>query len=333
MVAKVGTDSLGESYLDNFRSHGVDTAHVGRTPEAATGVAQITVDDAGENVIIIVPGANGLLSAADVAAAGGAFDGARVLLTQLEVPVPTTVAALRAGRAAGLLTVFNSAPAPTAPLPPELFTLCDVVCPNETEAALMTGMPTETLAEAEAAARRIIEMGAKSVVMTSGGSRGCMLVSPDAPKPLHVEVPPELRGAKVVDTTGAGDGFLGALAHSWPRDARSPTRSPAPSTSPLSPCKSAGLGLTRRPRCCRSSSASRPPPRRRPPPRPPPPPSRHCSFTSDRRCCRAAATAKGRRRATPSTRRCDRGWWWGSARARRRGTRSSVWSNVWGRAS
>ena len=212
MVAKVGTDSLGESYLDNFRQMGVDTAHVGRTPEAATGVAQITVDDAGENVIIIVPGANGLLSAADVAAAGGAFDGARVLLTQLEVPVPTTVAALRAGRAAGLLTVFNSAPAPTAPLPPELFTLCDVVCPNETEAALMTGMPTETLAEAEAAARRIIEMGAKSVVMTLG-SRGCMLVSPDEPKPLHVEVPPALRGAKVVDTTGAGDGFLGALAH------------------------------------------------------------------------------------------------------------------------
>ena len=204
MVAKVGTDSLGESYLDNFRQMGVDTAHVGRTPEAATGVAQITVDDAGENVIIIVPGANGLLSAADVAAAGGAFDGARVLLTQLEVPVPTTVAALRAGRAAGLLTVFNSAPAPTAPLPPELFTLCDVVCPNETEAALMTGMPTETLAEAEAAARRIIEMGAKSVVMTLG-SRGCMLVSPDEPKPLHVEVPPELRGAKVVDTTGAGE--------------------------------------------------------------------------------------------------------------------------------
>ena len=99
MVAKVGTDSLGESYLDNFRQMGVDTAHVGRTPEAATGVAQITVDDAGENVIIIVPGANGLLSAADVAEAGGAFDGARVLLTQLEVPVPTTVAALRAGRA------------------------------------------------------------------------------------------------------------------------------------------------------------------------------------------------------------------------------------------
>ena len=96
-----------------------------------------------------MPGANGLLGPADVdaAAAGGAFAASRVLLTQLEVPLAATLSALRHARAAGLTTVFNAAPAPTSPLPDELWPLVDVFCPNETEAALVTGLPTKTLAE------------------------------------------------------------------------------------------------------------------------------------------------------------------------------------------
>ncbi|EOD26318.1 hypothetical protein EMIHUDRAFT_73582 [Emiliania huxleyi CCMP1516] len=220
MVAKLGTDSLGEASIANFHSLGVDTSHVTTTGAAASGVAQITVAASGQNQILIVPGANGELCAADIDAAAPAFAASRVLLTQLEVPVPATLAALKAGRAAGLTTVFNSAPAPTEPLPDELYPLCDVVCPNETETALLTGetalarsMPTDTIEECEAAARAILAKGSGAVVMTLGGrGRRCMLVLPGQPA-THVQVPPHLRAESVADTTGAGDGFLGALAH------------------------------------------------------------------------------------------------------------------------
>ena len=97
----------------------MDTTHVGCTAEAASGVAQITVNAEGENEIVIVPGANGKLTPDDVSAASPAFARAEVLLTQLEVPMAVNLAALRAGRAAGLMTVFNAAPAPTEPLPDE----------------------------------------------------------------------------------------------------------------------------------------------------------------------------------------------------------------------
>jgi ribokinase len=122
------------------------------------------------------------------------------------------IAALRAGRRAGLVTVFNSAPAPSEPLPDELYMLCDIICPNETETALLTGMPTNTLEQCEAAARAIIKKGAKSVVLTLG-ERGCMLVREGNVPALHVPVPEDMRDIKVLDTTGAGDGFLGGLAH------------------------------------------------------------------------------------------------------------------------
>ena len=211
MVAKLGADNLGEATLANFRSLGVDTEYVTTTAAAASGVAQITVDAKGQNEIVIVPGANAELCAADVDAAAAAFARSRVLLTQLEVPVPTTLAALRAGRTAGLVTVFNSAPAPTEPLPDELYGLCDIVCPNESETALLTGMRTDTIEECEAAARAILAKGSKAVVMTLG-ARGCMLVEPGQPV-VHVPVPAGLQAERVVDTTGAGDGFLGAMAH------------------------------------------------------------------------------------------------------------------------
>ena len=115
MVAKVGADSLGASTLGNFASFGVDAAHVGKTKTAASGIAHIVVDGAGENQIIIVAGANGELAPADVDKADAAIAGAKVVLTQLEVPLATTMRALERGRRAGALTVFNAAPAPTEP--------------------------------------------------------------------------------------------------------------------------------------------------------------------------------------------------------------------------
>ena len=210
MVAKVGADSLGASTLGNFASFGVDAAHVAQTKSAASGVAHIVVDGAGENQIIIVAGANGELAPADVDKADAAIAGARVVLTQLEVPVATTMRALERGRQAGALTVFNAAPAPTEPLPDALFALCDVVCPNETETAILTGLKTGTDEECVIAAKAILAKGAKNVVLTLG-ARGCCLVR--AGETVWVPVPAGFEAGAVADTTGAGDAFLGALAH------------------------------------------------------------------------------------------------------------------------
>ena len=167
------TELSRKAYLENYRTLGVDTSNVTTTSMAASGVASILVDSAGQNCITIVPGANGLLSADDVAASADTFARSRVLLTQLEVPFATTLAALRKGREAGLTNVFNPAPAPPEPLPDEVWPLCDVVCPNETETALLTGLPTETMDQCEAAARSLLAKGARAVVLTLG-ERGCL---------------------------------------------------------------------------------------------------------------------------------------------------------------
>eukprot|EP00964_Phaeocystis_antarctica_P039922 scaffold22814_cov59-Phaeocystis_antarctica.AAC.6 len=129
-----------------------------------------------------------------------------------QVPLPITLGALRRGREAGLLTVCNTAPAPEGGLPDELLSLTDVLCPNESEAALLTGMPTGTDAECEAAARALLAKGVGAVVMTLG-ARGCLLVSNEEAAPLLFGVPEAARRGAVVDTIGAGDAFLGALAH------------------------------------------------------------------------------------------------------------------------
>ena len=139
-IAQIGEDSMGDGSLSGYEAVGIDTQHIFRTSEAATGVAVITVDaSSGNNQIIVCAGANGLLSPAHLDEAAEAFAQSRVLLTQLEVPVETTIAALRKGREAGCLTVCNTAPAPDGGLPDELLALTDVLCPNESEAALLTG--------------------------------------------------------------------------------------------------------------------------------------------------------------------------------------------------
>lgn len=211
-LTALGADALGDEALSGYQALGIDTAHIVRTSKASTGVALITVDEAtGNNMIVVVPGAGGLLDDDHLQTASPAFDASAVLLTQLEIPLPTTLAALRRGREAGLLTVCNTAPAPDDGLPDELIALADVLCPNESEAAALTGLPTGTDDECEAAARALLSKGAGSVVMTLG-ERGCLLVTPEG-APMRFEVPAASMRGPVVDTIGAGDAFLGALGH------------------------------------------------------------------------------------------------------------------------
>jgi ribokinase len=199
MVCKLGRDIFGEGTLENFRSLGVDTTHVSFTDEAFSGVAPIAVDPDGRNSIIIVTGANDLLSVDDLERARSAIAASDVLICQLELPVETSLAALRIAREEGVRTIFNPAPA-REKLPEELYRLSAVLCPNEPETELLTGTPA-----GEAAARELLARGAGSIVLTLG-ERGCLVVEGETAVELTVEQ------VHAVDTTGAGDAFVGALA-------------------------------------------------------------------------------------------------------------------------
>jgi ribokinase len=199
MVCKLGRDVFGEGTLENFRAHGVDTTHVTFTDEAFSGVAPIAVDPEGRNAIIIVTGANDLLSLDDLERARPAIAAADVVVCQLELPVETTLSALRIAREEGVRTIFNPAPA-RDDLPDELFRLSDVICPNEPETELLTGMPA-----GEGAARELLARGVGAVALTLG-DQGCLLVEGDSVTEVPVEP------VRAVDTTGAGDAFVGALA-------------------------------------------------------------------------------------------------------------------------
>ena len=143
MVSKVGADLLGANVLENFAALGVDTRHVGRVENQTTGTATILVNPAGENFILIVKGANGDLSRADVEAAGDDLAACDLILLQLEVPLDTVYAALEFGKRRGVRTVLNPAPA-LRTLDPAKVRLASFVAPNETELAILTGLPVES---------------------------------------------------------------------------------------------------------------------------------------------------------------------------------------------
>lgn len=206
MITKLGDDIFGKDTLKNYETLGFDTRHVRFTKEASTGVAPIWVDGAtGNNAIIVVPGANDLLTPEDVVSERDAIVKAQIVVCQWECPLATTLAALRIGREAGVMTIFNPAPA-RAELPPEAYQLSDIFCPNESETELLTGQPVDTLAQVEAAARTLLARGAGQVIITLG-ERGSLLVTASAAH--HVPAP----SVKAVDTTGAGDAFVGSLAY------------------------------------------------------------------------------------------------------------------------
>ena len=203
MLVRLGSDLFGDQAADNLRKEGVSPDYLLRSSDSHTGVAFIIVDDQGENMIVVAGGANNQLSAADVQQARPAIEQAGVLLLQLEIPMEAVEAAVRIARQAGVKVILN--PAPGRKLDAALLRMVDVLTPNETEAQIITGLPVESPAQAEAAARSLLAAGVGAVVITLGG-KGALAVTPDSVQ--HVPGRP----VQVVDTTGAGDAFSGALA-------------------------------------------------------------------------------------------------------------------------
>ena len=204
MVGKLGRDVFGENTLSNFKKIGINTEHVHFTDAAFSGVAPIAVDGNGFNSIIIVTGANDLLTAEEIQSARRVIADSNVLVCQLEIPMELNLEALRIAREEGVTTIFN--PAPAKPdLPLELYELSDIFCPNESETEILTGMPVETIEQAEIAARVLLDRGPKTVILTLG-ERGCLVVAKNRAKPIPT---PKV---EAIDTTGAGDCFVGSLA-------------------------------------------------------------------------------------------------------------------------
>lgn len=197
MVGLVGQDALGRDLRRALEREGVDVRFVGET-HATTGMASIVLGDDGENEIIVAQGANARLGPEHIAGIGDQDLDAKVLVCQLEVPTSAVLSAARRAKSLGALFILN--PAPAAPLLEEIWGLVDWITPNRGEAEHLTGE-----SDPERAARRLLQLGAKAVVMTLGGA-GALVAQGD-----RVErIPPY--PVDVVDTTGAGDAFVGGLA-------------------------------------------------------------------------------------------------------------------------
>jgi ribokinase len=201
MVGRVGNDSFGPDLINNLKQNLVDTSHVQIDREAATGTATIIVDAKGQNSIVLSAGGNGRVSPADVDHVS--FSEYKLLLLQLEIPVEPVLAAARRAKEQGLRVLLN--PAPARSLPEELVALPDFIVPNESELSLLTNQPVHDLASAERAAKTLLTQGAQTVIVTLGAN-GALIVNHEFTK--HI---PSFK-IDVVDTTAAGDAFIGGFA-------------------------------------------------------------------------------------------------------------------------
>jgi ribokinase len=205
-VARIGDDAFGREAMERFRAEGLDVTYVRPVPGQSNGVAGIIVDDDARNCIVVIPGANGCMTANDIRGAAEAIQSADALLCQLEVPLEAVLEAFRVARAAGVRTILT--PAPAFPLPDELFRLTDLLVPNETELEVLAGRRIGDHREREGAARALRNRGAKAVAVTLG-EEGAMVLDDEG-----TTIVPAHR-VDAVDTTGAGDAFSGSLAVFW----------------------------------------------------------------------------------------------------------------------
>lgn len=204
MIGKVGQDGFGSSLLSTLKVDGVDTTCIETVEGKSTGVALITLQESGENSIIVVPGANGEVKPSDIIKNEKTIREAGLLVAQLEVPIETVNEALKTAKAAGAITILN--PAPAQALSQEILSHVDLLTPNETELALISQMPVSDLASIKRAAQALIDQGVKALVVTLG-SEGSLYLN-DKGESLYQKA----FEVKALDTTAAGDSFTAGLA-------------------------------------------------------------------------------------------------------------------------
>jgi ribokinase len=198
MVGRVGRDHFAPFLIENLNVNHVDTANVLKD-DVSSGTAIIVVDENGENSIVVSPGANGRVSPQDVDSAPDA----RMLLLQFEIPMEAVVHAAKRYKAQGASVVLN--PAPARPIPDDLLAHVDILVPNQTELALLSGVQGKDSSSRERAARELLKRGPRAVIVTLG-ERGALLVTNT--QWMHISA----YQIEAVDTTAAGDAFIGGLA-------------------------------------------------------------------------------------------------------------------------
>ena len=203
ILGRVGDDEFGEPLVQALQEKGIDTSLVERASGESTGAAFITVTPDGENAITVAPGANRSLTPEDVDAAADAIGEARVFVAQMEIPVQSVLRAVEVAAGKGTRALVNLAP--TFEVPRELLERLDPLVVNEHEAAFLLGREVEGVKGALAAAPELLSSGPRSAVITIGED-GAVLADGESVENLPA---PEV---EVVDTTGAGDAFVGALA-------------------------------------------------------------------------------------------------------------------------
>ena len=203
MVGCVGNDDYGVQLRDALLAEQIDCQAVS-VVEDSSGVALIVVDDNSQNAIVIVAGANGSMTPAVIDRFDAVLQAADVIICQLEIPDATVGHALKRGRELGKTVILNPAPA-SRPLPADWFSAIDYLIPNESEAAALSGLPVDSLETAEKAAAHLISLGAGKVIITLG-AQGSLFANGTGYQ--HFPAPK----VKAVDTTAAGDTFVGGFA-------------------------------------------------------------------------------------------------------------------------
>lgn len=202
-ITKVGSDIFGRQSTQLFIDEGIDTTHVLLDDRLPSGVALITVDNAGENSIVVASGANGSLMPEDLEAALDAIADAEVLMMQLEIPLETVAFAAKYAAKRGVRVILD--PAPATPLPTDILQHIDIITPNQTEASLLCGFPVVDPESAAGAGQALCAQGVKSAVITLGSLGAIIVANGDN---FRVEA----QRVEALDSTAAGDVFNGALA-------------------------------------------------------------------------------------------------------------------------
>ncbi|MBI4641844.1 MAG: ribokinase [Candidatus Tectomicrobia bacterium] len=205
-IGKVGRDPYGNRFVEEFLKEGFPSEGILRDGEKPVGIGMIMVDRDGRNLIAVAPGANKTLTIEELKPLKELIASGKVFLTQLETPLDTIQYTLELAKEAGLTTILNSAPAQK--IPRDLFSLADILTPNETEATLLSGIAVKDPESAKKASQTLISMGGHTIVMTLG-EQGSFLLKEDGYSRHFPAFP-----VNSADTTAAGDAFSGVLASS-----------------------------------------------------------------------------------------------------------------------
>jgi ribokinase len=203
MVARVGSDLFGPATIKNFESLGINTSHVKQVEGVSSGVAPIFVEPSGQNRIIVVKGANDRLKPADVDAAADVLKASQCIVLQFEIPIETVYYTIQFARKNNVRCILNPAPAQNIDM--QAISGLDYFIPNESEAETITGIPVRNVDEAKRSAEKLLKSGVRRVLITLGAN-GSLLASAEGTQ----HVPPF--SVKSVDSTGAGDAFIGSFA-------------------------------------------------------------------------------------------------------------------------